>query len=528
MSIGLVFYNLDDYILKSKIGGGSFSDIYKAENKKNGEIYAVKIIKASFNSYNLTSFIREASVILQLNYPSIIKSYGINFRSFSKIANNEDIQPSILMKYYPNGSLKNVLEKERNGLSLKGWDPTKKYICLIRIADAMRYLHEHKILHRDLKPENILMDENLEPVIGDFGLSKSADNKSYMTKNIGTPLYMAPELIENDSNNQYGYEVDVYSFSMLAFELVTGKQPFSDLPKRILENEFVFQNKVVDGVRPRCEDDVPDGMKKLLERCWDKNPSERPSFDEIFNILKSDQGRLLSPEDVDDTEIEAYLNKLEELQTTNREKIKEEDNLDHSEVDQRNNELEDQLKEANNKIQALEQQNIDQNKAMNELNSQILQLTRKNLKIEQKNEDLDEKIQFHERKNIELEQKNKELQEKLKNEALKNQSFEKKNKTMNKDAERQIQELNNNNQLLMKKCTELENQLKEAQKKNSEFEKTLGELQNKNQSLEKKCDEKENKLKATQDVLIYFIFDTVSNKNILSNSKMHDFHRITF
>ena len=101
------------------------------------------------------------------------------------------------------------------------WSPTKKYICLLGISDAMRFLHKCGIIHRDLKPQNILVDSNFYPKVCDCGLSRCFS----MTGQIGTPLYMSPEMFEDEEH--FGPAVDVYAFAILAYEIVTGKEPFA-------------------------------------------------------------------------------------------------------------------------------------------------------------------------------------------------------------------------------------------------------------------------------------------------------------
>lgn len=303
------FYNVSDYKLtKKKLGSGTFGTVYVILNVLSKKNYAVKIINTDkgFDGKEQMLLMRESMLLHELHHPGIVKFIGINFQSLN---DSQKLEPSIITEYLPNGSLKTILDNEKNSIADAEWTPSKKYISLIGIAAAMKYLHEHNIVHRDLKPENILIDENYYPRICDFGLSRCLPNsieettRLSMTENVGTPLYMASELIRGDSH--YGPGVDVYAFGMLAYEIVTGKEPFYELGKT---TSFKLQTKVMKGIRPKLPKNLSKKMKDLLCKCWDENATERPTFAEILSILTSDLSLL--DEDIDEDEVMEYIDFL--------------------------------------------------------------------------------------------------------------------------------------------------------------------------------------------------------------------------
>ncbi|KAK8845859.1 hypothetical protein M9Y10_020785 [Tritrichomonas musculus] len=306
------FFNIADFeILETQLGKGTFGEVFLARNLKNKKLYAAKILKSEsgFDGQQQMILLRECSILRRLNHPSIVKFQGVNFQSFS---NPSQLEPTIITEYIPNGSPKNLLDDKRGKPRDPIWTFTKKYIALLGISNALRYLHEHGILHRDLKSQNILLDENYHPRICDFGLSRcfpeelTKSMKLTMSGGIGTPVYMAPEILE-DCEGRYGPTIDVYAFAIVAYEIITGKEPYSELGKI---TPFKLCSRVIDGYRPQFTDEVPAEIAELIRRCWSQEAGDRPSFSEIYDELSGDISYLKGK--VNLKEVTEFIEKLEQ------------------------------------------------------------------------------------------------------------------------------------------------------------------------------------------------------------------------
>lgn len=318
------FFDTDKFIITSdKLGEGTFGKVYIVERKSDHKKFAAKIINPNgmLNGTDQLKFLREAEILNKLNHPSIVKFHGINFHSFK---DNSKLEPTILTEYVSNGSLKNVLDREREGSVDKKWNSTKKYICIIGISNAMKYLHSKRVIHRDLKTLNVLMDEDFYPRVCDFGLSRffsdklaSSIEEESLAKTgiVGSPLYMSPEIFDVDDDEEiiYRSSVDVYAFAIVAFEIMTGRAPFDHLKK--IQSALSFMSKVKNGERPKFiekdKEKYSEKMIDLIKKCWSENPFERPSFDEIFRLISSEVANY-SKEKLDMDEINGFLSKLKE------------------------------------------------------------------------------------------------------------------------------------------------------------------------------------------------------------------------
>ena len=273
--------DLNDYDIIRNINTGGFGAINLVQNKKNGKEYAAKTNLIPNKSQNKLFISREVRILIHIQHLTIIQ-----FRGFSYVDFNGNKNITILMDYMKEGSLANLIDLESKSLLPSNYDNTNRQIILVGIARGMMLLHNRCVIHRDLKPENILLDSDFRPRITDFGLSKFFDPHHSMTMsmaNTGTAAYMAPEVINSDHFNT---KADVYAFGILMYEVIGGKRAYEDLlhgKKRL--NEFQLKMKVIEGLRPEFDFPIKKGLKKMIEKCWSKDPKERPTFEEIFKKL---------------------------------------------------------------------------------------------------------------------------------------------------------------------------------------------------------------------------------------------------
>jgi len=156
------------------------------------------------------------------------------------------------------------------------------------IADALAYcqtsaIDDCMLLHRDLKPDNIGFTSNGEIKIMDFGLATVIDNSSPISNKVyvmsgetGSLRYMAPEVAQC---KPYNHKVDVYSFGILLWELLTFKRPYYNL-----ESNF-YKQVIINGARPNIDSSWPKDLIDLMEACWNPNIMMRPTFQNIVNML---------------------------------------------------------------------------------------------------------------------------------------------------------------------------------------------------------------------------------------------------
>lgn len=308
------FIDLKNYECNGIIGEGSFGKVYRVTETSDGKNLVAKVVNKEMkeeesNQEEFIDFYREIKLLSSFNHPSILRFIGYSTSDFEG-----NFHPTIITEYAPNGTLRDILDEEIMGLSKPGWNMTKKLINIYGIANGMKYLHSHSILHRDLKSNNILLDDNLYPLISDFGLSKITEgcSESLIYQSIanlkGTPNYCSPEYLTSLIFTQAS---DVYAFGLIVYEIMSGLVPFSNA-KNLIDLFNIICKKCY---RPELTPEIPQAYKNLIERCWSQNPEERPSFSEIVSELEDYECGFII-DTIDEPEFEEYCEFLNEHKST--------------------------------------------------------------------------------------------------------------------------------------------------------------------------------------------------------------------
>ncbi|OHS96186.1 TKL family protein kinase [Tritrichomonas foetus] len=255
------------FSMGSVIGKGGFGEVYRAKDRKSQKECAYKqIFSEKLEGHRMRRYIAEIKTMASCYNMFLVPLVGFT----------AEAPYSIVTEYMPRGSLDKYIRK-RHANDVCPLSGTQLTSIAIGIAHGMIHLHQKGIIHRDLKAANILLDNRYFPKICDFGIARFEDIGGGMTQKIGTPNYMAPELIVS---NAYDNKVDVYAFGMILFEMSEGVRPFKGM--KLME---IFSSVVKNQQRPEFSNATPESLQKLISKCWAQDPKERPPFEEIFEIL---------------------------------------------------------------------------------------------------------------------------------------------------------------------------------------------------------------------------------------------------
>ena len=214
-----------------------------------------------------------------MNYSKIRSGLIVRCFGITKFPGNNNY--AMVLDYVPEGNLRNYLQKNHSNLSLKDRITIFDYFC-----HSLDDVHKKDLIHCDLHSGNILVDGGC-CYITDLGLCGPVDDKS-SNKIYGIASYIAPEILRGNKNTK---ESDVYSIGMLMWEIFSGHPPFDD---KAHDCHLILD--ICKGLRPPILSNMPKEYVEMMQRCWDVDPSKRPTIRELLTFANDYQINLYKDE----------------------------------------------------------------------------------------------------------------------------------------------------------------------------------------------------------------------------------------
>ena len=270
----------DKVDFRQRIGKGSYGDVWTGEYRD--QIVALKVLKIKAEDCTdeqLQDFRDESELLRSIFHANIVRFIGTG-----KTVENK---PFIVLEYMERGSVRNELDNEYADHPMELVLQVK---YTLHAAKGMRHLHSIDRMHRDLKCDNLLINVNGIVKVADLGCTKIApkiDDDSGEnvrgSRAVGTALFRAPEIFRGEA---YNGAVDVYSYGITLWEIMTAKHPyFKKFDRGMMAGEILEQVVRCD-LRPEFPVLCNDDLKKVAESCWNGNPLVRPTFEDIVQTLQ--------------------------------------------------------------------------------------------------------------------------------------------------------------------------------------------------------------------------------------------------
>jgi serine/threonine protein kinase len=260
---------IDQYRIEAVLARSGMATIFRARDQQTGRVVVLKVPHLQYESDIVFNerFHREEEIGLRLDHPAVIRV----------LRPKEKTRVYIPLEYVHGELLRDRLQREARL-------PIDDAVHVaIRIADALRYLHDHGVVHRDLKPENIMLTLDGGIKIMDFGIALDTTGRrmtwSGLSQGVGTPDYMAPEQIKGRRGDA---RTDLYSLGVILYEMLTGKVPFH------ADNIYAAMRAKVEElpVPPRrLRPDVPPALEEIVLHALEPDPANR--FETAFEMREA-------------------------------------------------------------------------------------------------------------------------------------------------------------------------------------------------------------------------------------------------
>ena len=257
--------NLKGFTEIKQIGHGSYGSVYKARRHSDNTIYAVKVVNLTHcNQKEIRDSLNEIRIMASFSSPFIIRFY-------EAFCDNKRL--CIVTEYSRLGDLAHLIERRKK--KNKPFTEDQIWCYFLQMLSGLHNLHSTGVIHRDLKSANILLSAPDLIKIADLGISTVLQTTQLARTQIGTPLYLAPEVWKKRPYNQ---KCDIWSLGVLLYEMMTFHYPFpgrsnSDIAHRVCRGTYTIPQS-------KYSADLLFVLRKLLQ----VNPVIRPSTKELMNM----------------------------------------------------------------------------------------------------------------------------------------------------------------------------------------------------------------------------------------------------
>uniref|UniRef100_A0A3Q2IA25 non-specific serine/threonine protein kinase n=1 Tax=Equus caballus TaxID=9796 RepID=A0A3Q2IA25_HORSE len=254
------------------VGNGTYGQVYKGRHVKTGQLAAIKVMDVTGDEEEEIK--QEINMLKKYSHHRNIATYYGAF--IKKNPPGMDDQLWLVMEFCGAGSVTDLIKNTKGNTLKEEWIA---YICR-EILRGLSHLHQHKVIHRDIKGQNVLLTENAEVKLVDFGVSAQLD-RTVGRRNtfIGTPYWMAPEVIACDENPDatYDFKSDLWSLGITAIEMAEGAPPLCDMhPMRAL---FLIPRNPAPRLKSKKWSKK---FQSFIESCLVKSHSQRPATEQLM------------------------------------------------------------------------------------------------------------------------------------------------------------------------------------------------------------------------------------------------------
>ena len=272
---------LGNYHLLRLIGRGSFAEVYLGEHLHLGTQAAIKVLSASLNDEGREQLRNEARMMARLVHPHIVRVLDFEI---------EDGVPFLVMEYTPNGTLR---QRHPKGTVV----PLEDVVSYAgQVAEALHYMHSHKLIHRDVKPENMLLGSQNEVLLTEFDLTIiSQSSRSQQTQEaVGSVTYMAPEQLKGKARSAS----DQYALGVVVYEWLCGDPPFSGSVQQVAMQHLSALAPPLRAKAPA----IPQAIEDVVLKALAKEPEQRfpnvqafaLALEEAFHVATAQSPHIIS------------------------------------------------------------------------------------------------------------------------------------------------------------------------------------------------------------------------------------------